>query len=266
MPLEFAKLGGNESYPKRDFDGGEDQSYGFNPAYKLQTGNLRGTQGVGYGGVKIDGARNRVTLEANNTRVTLGDTSDSDNITGVALADTTSGNNLVTLGRDITSGSATTGLMAYDGQNTKRMLAGAFPDGSVKIKLSQAGYDVATATDDQLIWSSDFNTFKIVTPETVTLTTVATGGTYSTTVPHTLGDVPAVLAYVELASSPGQFVQLPYTIASVVGTAVTLTGIVQYVITDTDIQFVISVDNSVAGLVAGTWNFKYYLMKETAKT
>jgi len=62
MPLEFAKLGGSESYPKRDFDGGEDQSYGFNPAYKLQTGNTRGTQTVGYGGAKIDGANNRIVI------------------------------------------------------------------------------------------------------------------------------------------------------------------------------------------------------------
>lgn len=63
MPdASFAKIKGSETYPKRSFDGQEDQSYGFSPAFKLQTGNTRGTQTVGYGGTKIDGANNRITI------------------------------------------------------------------------------------------------------------------------------------------------------------------------------------------------------------
>ena len=61
MTMGFAKLG-NDSYPKRDFDGGEDQSYGFQPAYKLQTGTMRGTQGVGTQGVVVDSARKRIGI------------------------------------------------------------------------------------------------------------------------------------------------------------------------------------------------------------
>jgi len=60
---DFARINKNdETYPKRSYDGGENQSYGFNPAFKLQTGNTRGTQSVGYGGAKIDGANNRIVV------------------------------------------------------------------------------------------------------------------------------------------------------------------------------------------------------------
>ena len=231
---------------------------------QVATGVTRGTQKVGYGGVEIDGAHDRITFNTDETRITLGDTSDTDDVTGIALTDTTTNKKLASLGRDTSTTNAVTGLTAYDGTGTRRLHAGTFPDGSVKVKLSQTTHDVATATDDQLIWSSDFNMFKIKAPEITTLVTLATGGTYSITVPHTIGGRPAVLAYVELTSSPGQFVQLPYTIVNVSGTAVGFSGIAQYVVTDTDIRFVVSVDNSIAALVAGSWNFKYYLMVETA--
>ncbi len=60
---KFSTISGDgESYPKVSYDGQEDQSYGFNPAFKLQTGNTRGTQTVGYGNVKIDGANNQITV------------------------------------------------------------------------------------------------------------------------------------------------------------------------------------------------------------
>ena len=45
--LKFAKIEGNSGkYPKREYDGQEDQSYGFNPARKLQTGSTRGNQQI----------------------------------------------------------------------------------------------------------------------------------------------------------------------------------------------------------------------------
>lgn len=71
---EFARLRTGDGYPRKDYSASEDQSYGFTPAYKLQTGNLRGTQTVGYGGAKIDGANNRiiVTNPDDNTSIGLG--------------------------------------------------------------------------------------------------------------------------------------------------------------------------------------------------
>lgn len=43
-----------------------------------------------------------------------------------------------------------------------RLLIGQTPEGDIKMRLSQPTYDVLTATDDQLIWDSDRNAFKIV--------------------------------------------------------------------------------------------------------
>lgn len=40
---EFARLKKNtDTYPKKTYDGQENQSYGFTPAYKVQTGDTRG--------------------------------------------------------------------------------------------------------------------------------------------------------------------------------------------------------------------------------
>jgi len=39
---EFARLESAGTYPKRNYDGSENQSYGFTPAYKVQTGDSRG--------------------------------------------------------------------------------------------------------------------------------------------------------------------------------------------------------------------------------
>lgn len=61
--LGFKILDSTEkSYPTSDYDGQEDQSYGFLYAFKLQTGNTRGTQIVGNGGARIDGANNRIIV------------------------------------------------------------------------------------------------------------------------------------------------------------------------------------------------------------
>lgn len=45
--LKFAKIESNSGkYPKQIYDDKEDQSYGFNPARKLQSGATRGVQQI----------------------------------------------------------------------------------------------------------------------------------------------------------------------------------------------------------------------------
>lgn len=90
MAMDFAKAPtGNDSYPKRSYDGQEDQSYGFVDAFKLQTGNTRGVQGVGYGNTKINGAENSITvgdsilLDGNNSIIEV--TSDDGSKLGIGL-------------------------------------------------------------------------------------------------------------------------------------------------------------------------------------
>lgn len=70
--LKFAKIERNNKFPKQFFEGQEDQSYGFNPARKLQTGNTRGVQTVGFGGARIDGANNRIIITDPTSNQTMG--------------------------------------------------------------------------------------------------------------------------------------------------------------------------------------------------
>jgi len=59
----FARIkNGDDTYPTRSFDGGENQSYGFSPAFKMQSGTLRGTQGVGGENVRIDSANQAIKI------------------------------------------------------------------------------------------------------------------------------------------------------------------------------------------------------------
>lgn len=125
------------------------------------------------------------------------------------------GNTSVSLGRDGT----TLGFGFTDATGTKRLHAGVYPDNSVKIKLSQLSKDVLTATDDQLIWSSDFNLFKIVqtNTESITLTNIAnvvSAGKQTTTIAHNLGYKPSFLVYCETPADSidgEQLVTLPHT-------------------------------------------------------
>jgi hypothetical protein len=64
------------------------------------------------------------------------------------------------------------------------------------IKISKAGYDVKTATDRQLIYSSDWNNWKVKQSGYVDLTFdgLSTDPQYSN-VTHNLGYIPTAFAY-----------------------------------------------------------------------
>lgn len=61
-------------YPKQFFEGQGNNSAGFVTPYKLGTGSMRGTQTVGFGDTKIDGANNRIiiTNPTDGTKVGIG--------------------------------------------------------------------------------------------------------------------------------------------------------------------------------------------------
>lgn len=243
---------------------------------QMSTGSTRGTQIVGYGNVKIDGSNDRISIEANGTIVNIGDVSDTDNITGVSVIDPTTNQPLAILGRD-NSTNSTSGLTIYDSTNTRRMLGGQYPDGNIKIALSQSGFDVATATDDQLIWSSDFNAFKIVlTGEAIITVPNPQGTDFSSqkVVTHNLGYIPSYLVYVSPPASYFDFANIrqlvpffEYAIfdsanpGNIEGYHINGVGDVGF-ITETQIAFDLGFVADF-GTTPGDWIFKYYLMRET---
>lgn len=153
-----------------------------------------------------------------------------------------------------------------DDTGTRRVQLGKGADGFYGLKVSQEGYDVFTASNDQLVFNSDNNTFKIVAQGEVTLTVPNTANIDTTSsVAHGLSHRPAVIMY---ATTPinagGENVAIPWlpVVWSAGNTEFFVRGSAYYVIDDTNIEFHITHDGK--GILDGDWIFKYYLLQETA--
>lgn len=156
-----------------------------------------------------------------------------------------------------------------DDSNTPRLLIGyqkdGFSNGNVGVKLSQEGVDVSAATDDELIWSSDFNMFKIAYTGTVTITSAAPSTTSQATVDlgaTTLTKAPAFMAYTEFLFSGDLYsVQLPWS-----QTAAGSVGVIIFAntrIASGNLKFDAYITNW-TGAPTGDYEVKYYIFKETA--
>lgn len=214
-----------------------DQGFTRTLPRQLSTGSTRGTQNVGYGGVAIDGSNNRISVTVDQTQVLIGDINDTTDVQGFGVS---------------------------DNDGTLRLLAGRFSDGAVQIALSQPGIDVSTANSDQMIWSSDFNMFKIVQTSTATITH-STELDKVTTVYHGLGYTPVAFAYIEINSGlPGVGITrlpLPY---SVMDTSTgTITRQVSFYVTDNNL-YIEEKAQTGFNVYSSTNIIRYYLMRETA--
>lgn len=91
-----------------------------------------------------------------------------------------------------------------DKTGTPNISIGIQPDGTSRIKVAKTGFDVTTATNDQLAFNSSQNTLKVVASGLIDITTpfpVITGPvnqsyqTIVTSIAHGLGYTPVVLTY-----------------------------------------------------------------------
>jgi len=166
-----------------------------------------------------------------------------------------------------------------DDSGTERFLQGyqegGFSNGNVGIKLSQEGSSVLDATGDELIFSTDFNLFKIVGSGTIimpSVTTVADGtNTYSggitSSVAHGLDFTPLVIAFLEVSSS--QYSLMPYseTVSANSPSGGIISQFYRATTSSTNISIFRYVITYSSGLGAGTYsgaNVKYFLLRETA--
>lgn len=116
------------------------------------------------------------------------------------------------------------------------------------LRVSKTGYDVKTATNTQLVYSSSFNNFKVYAAGTATLT--LTGGAMnSVDITHSLGYVPAYMVFVIDGST---LRRSPTALAD--GT----TGIDPFVNSSK-----IRVYGQDSGGIGGTYTLKYYIFIET---
>lgn len=124
---------------------------------KIISGMLPGATEIRIGGnenIKISGKDQNISITSSGTSLSFGNQGAGD--LQLALSDGTT--NIIKLGN---LGSDFIGL-AFNDSSNDRIFVGKNSSGSYVAKLSQAGYDAQTAPDDKLIWSSDFNAFKIV--------------------------------------------------------------------------------------------------------
>lgn len=127
------------------------------------------------------------------------------------------------------------------------------------MKVAKDGYDATTATNDQLVFNSEQNVFKIVSKGTATIGAVGASAIGSTTITHGLGYIPAVLAY---QTDGTNYFTVPFTSFVSGGANDGKMSLNVYVIANsTQVTFyaVTSSFGSTSGLT-----FSYYLMQESA--
>lgn len=151
-----------------------------------------------------------------------------------------------------------------DDSGTPRYLQGfqdgGFENGNVGLKVSQQGVDVTTATSDQLIWSTDFNNFKIVQTGTITLPFAADGASEVVTVAHGQAEAPIVYGFITY-SDTGYTSPFPAINVEASGAnAGKVYQVISWYADSTNIYFYNQ--SQLQGTAGGT--VKYYIIEETA--
>jgi len=154
------------------------------------------------------------------------------------------------------------GLVSQDATDTSRMQIGR------EVKLSQPTVDVIDAPlVDTIIDSDQLNAFKIIQSGTVNLVVPnppTAGATYTATVNHALGFVPAADVYVTPAYTPINQWRLPHSI-QVYNSSTGLWDFaywMEYYLDDQNIYFRFRATSYVLG--GGTQVIRYYLLREIA--
>jgi hypothetical protein len=160
-----------------------------------------------------------------------------------------------------------------DDTGTRRVLLGKGADGFYGLKVSQTGIDVFTAANDELVFNSDNNVFKVVDSGTATIpaSSLITGAsqynsvTANIDIPHSYGVAPIVLAFIDLTggSSP---ISMPFVWYDSVQTTILVQS--SYYITSDSNSFGFT-RYSVAYNQTSTFDWddmtvKYYVLQETA--
>lgn len=244
---------------------------------QVRTGTMRGTQEIGVTGTKIDASNNQIILtknpDASSPRITIGDIGALIDQPGVAPTSVPPTNrdlgltinngtyDFLTLnssGVKVNNGSYdfltidSSGLTENDGSKNRVLIS---PTG---MKVSQAGYDVNTATDAQLVFNSAFNLFKIIKSGTISVA-VAGGGTNTTSISHGFSFAPGVIAWVNVPFQLTSYNPTPYSVFDPATS--TIASLAQMRVTTSTLT---AEATSLAPAYDGTYTFKYYLVQETA--
>lgn len=154
-------------------------------------------------------------------------------------------------------------IKGYDQDNNNNVFIGYDPALSTRpiVRIAKDGFDQETASNDQLIFNSDQNVFKIVLTSTVTLNANAAAGVPITvTIPHNLGYTPASLVYFN--SQVGLLTQLPNSTGFGLAAGQIAINNWSYAQTDATNLYITFLSGSTANW--GSFTYKYYLLQEAA--
>lgn len=152
---------------------------------------------------------------------------------------------------------------------------GTFPDGTTGLKVAKSGVEVSAATNDQLIFNSNQDVFKIVKTGTASITPPSSwggGNAQTVTIVHSLSSSPAFLVYVNNpVGIPGTvYAGQLSSVPSVIWGPSASGGVGFYLSsarvdgTNLYIDLVNLLSSTQTGVNAYTWNYKYYILQETA--
>ena len=154
-----------------------------------------------------------------------------------------------------------------------------FLDSSNKfgLKVAPDGLDVLTASDDELIFNSEQNVFKIVDTGTTTISVpdpFNTGTTLTETIPHGLGYKPITIVHVQIPPGSGSYIldELTPTPAMLITDAGTQGRIstIAFSSVDND-NLYLKIKNTIGTNLSSPpfgqdWTFRWYILQETAAT
>lgn len=161
------------------------------------------------------------------------------------------------------------GDILYDSSGNARIVMRIIND-VPEFKVSKTGFDVLSATNDQLLFNSAQDTFKIVSTGNATIPgftlTDAGVGLWSSnsvvgTVAHGLSYIPIVLAYVAVA---GAYYSLPYSISNAISTTSSYSEQIIIYADATNIFLSHYATGFHYGNTFASLPVKYYVLQETA--
>jgi hypothetical protein len=150
-------------------------------------------------------------------------------------------------------------LIVSDGTNNVALF-GYDAAGNIVVKVAKAGYNADTATNDQLVFNSSQNTFKIAYTGSLTLNSrgAATGAVPDTvSYTHNLGYTPAVTAFISYGST---YLPLPFTLYNLTTGAIRCRLYTQ--VDSSTVTFIYQEWSGTEGVTA--FPIKFYLLQETA--
>lgn len=226
-----------------------------------------------------DGEVPKMDLERTLPRqISTGNQRGTQNLTGEqTVSDPVTNNQVVA-----TSGINQNTIYSDPTTKTPQIILGRQSNGVYGMKVAPAGVNVLNAPDDQLIFNSSQNIFKIVDSGIRSGFTTDASPDLSITVNHGMNDVPGIIAFAQPPSnslwSPltvfptfsGGYVPIPLYIYSQTTIAGSDASIVVFSITYevNSTNLILRAHQGVTGLPNSTFpvSFRYYILQETAKT